>query len=154
MPMIHPIVTTRSNANLNNMQTYAIGKLSTLTEVKPETIRYFEKIGLLSEAGRQSNGYRLYDEMHLRQLRFIQRCRKLGFSQQEIKGLVNVFEHANDHTRAEVKAITTAHLDDIREKIQELEKLESALSELTQQCDGDHETASECPILASLANNN
>lgn len=133
------------------MQHYTIGELSSRTEIKPETIRYFEKIGLLGIPERQPNGYRKYDGNHLRQLHFIQRCRKLGFTQQEIKGLLKVFVHSDQHTRAEVKAITTAHLEDIRGKITELKKLECALFELTDQCDGQHESASECPILASLS---
>ena len=134
------------------MQHYAIGELSSQTDIKPETIRYFEKIGLLAEAGRQPNGYRRYDDNHLRQLQFIQRCRKLGFSQAEIRDLVTVFEHAEAHTRAEVKSITSAHLEDVRGKIAELQKLEIALAKLTKQCDGGHQSASECPILASLGN--
>ncbi len=134
------------------MQTFAIGELAARTTIKPETIRYFEKIGLLAQADRQANGYRRYDETHLRQLQFIQRCRKLGFSQPEIRDLVAVFEHAEAHTRAEVKSITAAHLENIRSKIKELQKLESALSELTAQCDGADHPASECPILAKLSN--
>lgn len=134
------------------MQTYAIGELARLTDIKPETIRYFEKIGLVSAAQRAQNGYRRYQDTHLRQLQFIQRCRKLGFSQQEVRDLVGVFEHADAHTRAEVKHITTAHLNNIREKIKALQKLESALALLTEQCEGDHRPATECPILASLSN--
>ena len=133
------------------MQHYSIGELSSRTEIKPETIRYFEQIGLLGIPERLPNGYRKYDKNHLRQLHFIQRCRKLGFSQQEIKGLLDVFVHSEVHTRAEVKAITMTHLEGIRGKITELEKLERALFELTEQCDGHHESASECPILASLS---
>ena len=130
---------------------YAIGELSNQTGIKPETIRYFEKIGLMSAAERQENGYRRYRDAHVRQLQFIQRCRKLGFSQHEIRDLVGVFEHAEAHTRAEVKAITASHLADIRGRIHELQKLESALDVLTRQCEGDHRPASECPILASLS---
>ena len=146
--------TPYSNYKVNDslaMKTFTIGALSNQTDIKPETIRYFEQIGLLAQADRQPNGYRRYDETHLRQLQFIQRCRKLGFSQPEIRDLVTVFEHAEAHTRAEVKSITNAHLTSIREKIKALQKLESALSELTAQCDGDDHPASECPILASLS---
>lgn len=136
---------------MNNITQYAIGELSHQTGIKSETIRYFEKIGLMSAAGRQPNGYRRYYDVHVRQLRFIQRCRKLGFSQKEIRDLVGVFEHAAAHTRAEVKAITASHLANIRGRINELQKLESALDILTKQCEGDHRPASECPILASLS---
>lgn len=129
----------------------AIGELSQKIGLKPETIRYFEKIGLLSAAEREMNGYRRYNAGHVRQLEFIQRCRKLGFSQREIRDLVGVFEQADVHTRAEVKAITSAHLEEIRGRIRELQQLESALDKLTQQCEGDHRPASECPILASLS---
>jgi len=129
----------------------AIGELSHQIGIKPETIRYFEKIGLMSAAERQSNGYRRYHDGHIRQLQFIQRCRKLGFSQQEIRDLVGVFEHAEAHTRAEVKAITRGHLETIRGRIVELQKLEMALDHLTQQCEGDQQSASECPILVSLS---
>ena len=130
---------------------YSIGELARHTDIKPETIRYFEKIGLMNAAQRRPNGYRRYQAAHLRQLKFIQRCRRLGFSQAEIRGLVGVFEHAEQHTRAEVKGITGTHLEEIRGKIRELQVLEAALDGLMQQCDGDHQSASECPILASLS---
>ncbi len=133
------------------MQTYSIGELSGKTEVKPETIRYFEKIGLLTVADRLPNGYRRYGKDHLRQLGFIQRCRKLGFSQAVIRDLVDVFEHAQNHTRAEVKSITTSHLEEIRGKIAELSELERSLSSLSEQCDGRDAPASQCPILAALS---
>jgi len=136
---------------MNHNTQLAIGELSHQIGIKPETIRYFEKIGLMSAAERQSNGYRRYHHGHVRQLQFIQRCRKLGFSQQEIRDLVAVFEHAEAHTRAEVKAITSSHLQTIRGRIEELQKLETALDDLTKQCEGDHLPASECPILASLS---
>jgi len=135
---------------LENTSGYAIGQLSSQIGIKPETIRYFEKIGLMTAAERQLNGYRRYHDGHVRQLQFIQRCRKLGFSQQEIKDLVGVFEHAENHTRAEVKSITETHLEKIRARIREMQELEAALDKLTNQCEGDHRPASECPILASL----
>lgn len=131
---------------------YSIGELARQTETKVETIRYFEKIGLLTAAARRPNGYRRYQHSHLRQLQFIQRCRKLGFSQPEVRDLVGVFGQAEVHTRAEVKSITGRHLQNVRDKIKTLQTLETSLSGLMHQCDGGQQPASGCPILASLSN--
>ena len=133
-------------------ENWSIGELASLTEVKAETIRYFEKIGLLSAPHRQANGYRLYLPAHLHQLKFIRRCRKLGFSQQTTRELLAMFGDSAAHTRAEVKAVTAAHLADIREKLRELKTMEQELESLMQHCDGKEISAEECPILNTLAN--
>ncbi len=130
---------------------FSVGELATAGDSKPETVRYFEKIGLLSPSQRLANGYRRYNQAHLRQLRFIKHCRGLGFTQPEVRNLVEIFEHPKAHTRAEVKSITLSHLQDIRQKIEELKSLESALSKMSNQCDGGHALADKCPILGSLA---
>lgn len=137
--------------NMLDAKMITIGALSREVHIKPETIRYFEKIKMMSKAYRSDNGYRQYDKHHVRQLKFIQRCRNLGFSQKDIRDLVDVFEHAQSHTRAHVKDITLNHLQNTRRKISELQRLQSALDKLIQQCDGGHKPANECPILASLS---
>ena len=126
-----------------------IGQLSERTECKIETIRYYEKIGLLPEPGRSDGGYRIYDEGHLKRLSFIRRSRELGFTIDEIRGLLKLVDGGN-YTCSDVKTITMEHVESIRQKIADLKKLEKTLSRIASQCAGD--TTPECPIIDSLFN--
>lgn len=124
-----------------------IGQLSAQTECKIETIRYYEKIGLLPTPGRSNGGYRIYDEDHLKRLSFIRRSRDLGFTIEEIRALLNLVDKKN-YTCCEVKAITMQNLESVRQKIADLKKLEKTLSGIASQCAGD--TTPECPIMDTL----
>ena len=126
---------------------YRIGEIARLTGLGNETVRYYEQAGVLPPAGRAANGYRLYSEEHLKQLRFIKRCRELGFSLDKVRSLLDLAGNTN-MTCKSVKAIAEEHLEDIRRNIADLQAMEQALSEIVQPCSGD--TSSRCPILDVL----
>lgn len=124
-----------------------IGGLSAKTGVKIETIRYFERIGLMPKAERKSSGHRVYDETQLRRLTFIGRCRELGFSQDDIRSLLGVEDNTPscDH----ILLITTHHRTAIKAKISDLRKLERRLSEISSTCLSND--TPDCPIIESLS---
>ena len=113
-----------------------------------ETIRYYEKIGVLPDPPRSVSGYRLYDEKHLVRLRFILRARELGFPIEEIRGLLDLVD-GGTQTCAEVKARTERHLEDVRARIADLKRIERVLAQTAKQCSGDE--VPDCPILEALA---
>lgn len=113
-----------------------------------ETIRYYEKIGMMPEPPRTATGYRVYDEVHVSRLQFILRGRELGFSIEELRGLLSLVDRGI-HTCAEVKAITQQHLADVRAKIADLKRIEKVLAGTAAQCSG--EDVPECPVLEALA---
>ncbi|MBX2831036.1 MAG: Cu(I)-responsive transcriptional regulator [Rhodospirillales bacterium] len=112
-----------------------------------KTIRYYEDIGLVNP-GRLSNGYRDYGEDDLHKLRFLQRARGLGFSVEDCRGLLSLYEDRN-RASADVKAIAKTHLIEIQRKITELQSLQTTLSELVHACHGDDRP--NCPIINDLA---
>lgn len=113
-----------------------------------ETIRYYEKIDMMPEPPRTASGYRVYDETHVARLRFILRARELGFSIEEIRGLLALVD-GGTQTCAEVKALTEQHLTDVRAKIADLKRIEKVLATTAAQCSG--EQVPECPVLEALA---
>jgi MerR family mercuric resistance operon transcriptional regulator len=113
-----------------------------------ETIRYYEKIGIMPEPTRTAPGYRVYDVTHVARLRFILRGRELGFSIEELRGLLQLVDQGT-HTCAEVKALTEQHLADVRAKIADLKRIEKVLTATAAQCSG--ERVPECPVLEALA---
>lgn len=124
-----------------------IGQLSEKTNCKIETIRYYERIGLLPEPGRTEGGYRTYNEDQLKRLAFIRRSRELGFTIEEIRALLNLVD-GGVYTCGDVKSITMEHVESIRQKIADLKKLEKTLSRIASQCAGD--ATPECPIIDAL----
>lgn len=124
-----------------------IGKLSEDTGVNIETIRYYERIGLVPAPPRSQGRQRLYDDLHRRRLAFIRRSRALGFSLNDTRDLLGL-ARGHDLTCAEVKALTEQHIADIRGKIRDLRKLDRVLSELAAKCRGS--TVPDCPILDAL----
>ncbi len=123
-----------------------IGEAATATALPPKTIRYYEEIGLVRPA-RDSNGYRAFCEADLHKLRFLGRSRALGFSIEDCRALLALYE---DDSRAsgEVKAIASKHLAEIAAKIVDLRAMEATLSHLVATCAGDGRP--DCPILADL----
>lgn len=124
------------------------GEMARRTGCNLETIRYYEKIGLLADPPRSAKGYRLYGEAHVRRVRFILRARELGFSIEEVRGLLELVD-GGQQTCAEVKARTDLHLADIRAKIADLKHIEAILARTAAQCSGD--AMPECPILDALS---
>ncbi len=125
----------------------SIGSLSQRTGCNIETIRYYERIGLMPEPPRTAGGHRSYGKSHERRLGFIRRCRELGFSIEEIRVLLGLVD-GGDYTCGEVKAVADRHLDDVRRKIADLKKLERTLKDVGAACDGGQ--VPECPIIDAL----
>ena len=123
------------------------GILAKHSGINIETIRYYEQIGLMPDPKRSDGGHRIYDEHHVRRLRFIRRARDLGFTLEEIKSLLALIDEER-LTCAEVLAQTAKHLNDVRKKIAELRKMERKLNRLMGECDGDNRP--ECPIIEAL----
>jgi MerR family mercuric resistance operon transcriptional regulator len=124
------------------------GELARLTGSNLETIRYYEKIGMIPEPPRTASGYRVYDETHASRLRSILRARELGFSIEEIRGLLGLVD-GGTQTCAEVKERTERHLTDVRAKIADLQRIEQVLATTAAQCSG--EDVPDCPVLEALA---
>ena len=126
------------------------GKLSKLTGCNAETIRYYETTGLLKEPQRSPSGYRIYNEEHVKSLKFIQRAKDLGFSTARIRSFLELSGERALHTRAEVKQLTEQHIQEVTKKIRDLTKLKNSLSQISSHCDGSGQSAESCPILVSL----
>ncbi len=130
------------------MQTMTIGRLARASGVAPETLRYYERRGLVAPERRTAAGYRLYGPQAARRLRFIRRAQALGFSLDEVAELLALSEAA-DGDAGEVKRITEARIDDIDARIRDLQRMRAGLAALAERCPGHGPTA-ECPILAAL----
>ena len=126
-----------------------IGGLSRRTGCNIETIRYYERAGLMPAPPRSRGGHRLYDAGHEKRLVFIRRSRQLGFALDQIRALLGLVD-GGDYTCAEVKATTLAHLDAVRGKIADLTRMAAVLDEMAARCDGGEVPA--CPILEALFN--
>jgi len=124
-----------------------IGALSKLTRVKVETIRFYERIGILHTPPRSTGGRRVYGASDLMRLGFVRRSRELGFSLGEVRELLLLVEGGH-HTCAEVKAITLDHLADVRRKIADLKRLEKTLADVAGKCKGGK--VPSCPIVEAL----
>lgn len=125
-----------------------IGKTAELSGIPPKTIRYYESVGLIASARRRQNGYRDYSERDVETLRFINRARNLGFSVDNCRDLLALYED-RERASADVKALTLGHIQRIEHKIAELEGMRKTLSRLAEKCHGDERP--ECPILDDLA---
>ena len=124
-----------------------IGALSKQSGVNIETIRYYEKIGVMPAPLRSAGGYRMYSSDHLKRLGFVRRGRQLGFSLDELRGLLHLVDgHA--YTCAEVHALTLQHLGEVRRKIADLRRLQKVLAEMAAQCTED--LVPECPVIDAL----
>ena len=124
-----------------------IGEASRQSNLPAKTIRYYEDVELLKPA-RAGNGYRDYSSDDVHRLRFLQRSRSLGFSIEECRSLLSLY---GDDQRAssEVKAIAIKKIEEVEQKIAELESLKMTLSVLAENCHGDDRP--ECPIIEDLS---
>ncbi|MDR5777145.1 MULTISPECIES: helix-turn-helix domain-containing protein [unclassified Caballeronia] len=126
--------------------TYSIGTLSQLSGVNIETIRYYEKVGLLPAANRTSNGYRQYDDASVEQLAFVRRGRELGFTIDEMCELLALANHPNQPC-ADADRMTRSHLEAIEAKIRDLQRMRRALRQVAD-CHG--QKAEHCRLLKTL----
>ena len=139
---MHPVVTTVSRGNCMN----SIGVAAERSGVGIEAIRYYEREGVVPAADRQANGRRVYDKAAINRLRFVRRCRDLGFSINQVKTLLSLSLSQKQNCE-DVSRIGHNHLDEVRRKITDLQMLEGALIELLTNCEcGD----ARCPLLVRL----
>ena len=124
-----------------------IGALAERAGVHIETIRYYERIGVLPAPHRTEGGHRLYGREHLERLTFIRRGRELGFSLGEMRTLLGLMD--GGHTCGEVRAVVLDHLGRIRAKIADLRRMERTLAGTAARCDGGN--TPECPIVDVLS---
>ncbi len=130
------------------MKVLTIGKLARLAGVGIETIRFYERIGLIEKPPRSEGGYRLYPEEAVSRLRFIRRAKELGFTLNEIRELLSL--RLDGRSRCEdVRRQAEMKIAEIREKIRTLERMESALSRLVASCEAERPT-NTCPILEAM----
>ena len=127
---------------------YGIGALSKRTNVNIETIRYYERIGIVPKPPRTGGGQRVYDGDHLKRLTFVRRSRELGFSLDEIRALLKLAD-GGGYTCGEASHMTLAHVADIRRKIADLRRMERVLKDMAVKCAGG--TVPMCPILEALS---
>lgn len=129
------------------MSHLSIGQLAKRGGVGIDTLRYYERNRLLSPAGRLDSGYRRYGEAELKRLRFIRRAKSLGFSLEDIRGLLAL---SDERDVAKVRKVASDKLDDIARRIDELERVRAGLNRLVAACPG-HGRADACPILNALS---
>jgi Cu(I)-responsive transcriptional regulator len=123
-----------------------IKEVASRTGLPAKTIRYYEEIGLVTP-DRAANGYRSFDRTHVHKLAFLARARGLGFSIEDCRGLLALWED-RDRASGDVRAIAKARLAEIEEKIAGLQEMRATLSDLVAACHGDDRP--DCPILKRL----
>jgi DNA-binding transcriptional MerR regulator len=125
-----------------------IGELANATTTKVETVRYYEKIGLLPPPARTSANYRAYGSEHLARLSFIRRARDLGFTLEAVRELLTLSDDKAQSCEA-VDGIARIHLIEIDRKVRDLKSLRSELSRVLGSC--SHGTVADCKIIETLA---
>lgn len=125
-----------------------IGALAERSGCKVETIRYYERIGLMPPPPRSASGYRLYGADMARRLGFIRRCRELGFALDDVRTLLELVDGGR-YSCDDVKRITLHHRDAVRAKLRDLRRLERSLSAIAAECRGG--PAPPCPIIDALS---
>lgn len=124
-----------------------IGAVSRRTGVNIETIRYYERTGVLPRPPRSAGGYRLYSANDARRLAFVRRARELGFSLDEVRALLSLADRKIGSC-GKAQRMGQAHLDEVRRKIADLRLMETVLARLVAECaDG---TLPECPLVETL----
>lgn len=126
---------------------WSIGKLAAATDTAPDTVRYYERIGLLARPPRTAGGQRIYREADMQRLRFIRRARALGFGLQAIGSLLTLSVPGR-RSCASVREIADHHLQDVRARLAELRRLERALADTVSRCSG--RAAPHCAVLTML----
>ncbi|KFL38044.1 MerR family transcriptional regulator [Arenimonas donghaensis] len=127
--------------------TFTIGQLARQTGTKVETIRYYEKIGLLAEAMRSAGNYRYYGAKDLERLSFVRRARELGFSIEQIRELIALGEQ-RDFQCSSVDGLVQAHIADIGLRIRDLQALQAELGRMLGSCPGGR--VADCRVLEAL----
>ena len=124
-----------------------IGQAAKQTGLSAKMIRHYEEAGLLKKANRTDAGYRLYNSQQLQQLSFIKQARTLGFSIAQISSLLDLWRNPQRSSK-EVKQLAEQHLDEIKQKVAELQQMQKVLQQLADSCCGDDQP--QCAILDGL----
>ena len=134
-----------------------IGKVAEQTGLSIDTIRFYQKIGLVKQPARTEGGFRLFTDSEIRDLLFIKKAQELGFSLTEIKQL-SILNQKHDHACSQVRDLLKGKLRDVREKVDQLLRLEEELKKALRKCNrdlrsnkGSHEDC--CPVLKALERN-
>ena len=130
-------------------QVYSVGELAAAGGCKVETVRYYEKIGLMPEPPRTAGGHRIYSLNLLKRLTFIRRSRELGFPIEQIRELLRFVDEPG-HTCGEVKGMAILQARAVQEKIDDLKRLEKALNDMAARCKGKNYALEDCPIIDAL----
>ncbi len=131
-------------------QYFKIGELAKKADISVETLRYYQSKSLLAPTERSLSGYRLYTKTDEQKLLFILHAKKVGFSLKEIRQLLTLRTDKNSHTCEEVKNYTGTKINEIEDKIRDLQKMQQALVNLHDACCGGNESAEQCTILSTL----
>ena len=131
-----------------NAPPLTIGDAARETGVSAKMIRHYESVGLLAQARRSDAGYRQYGEPDLHTLRFIRRARDLGFSIEQIRELLALWQDRRRPSR-QVKAFALAHIAELEQKLQQIQAMKATLEHLVRGCNGDDRP--DCPIIDGLA---
>ena len=132
-----------------NVKLLTIGRLAERTGVSPNTLRYYEKMGLIKAASRSESGYRIYGEDVECILQFIKGAKTLNFTLEEIRQLLTL-NRSDKATCAEVLQHTTGKIIEAEQKIRELKEVKRILSALVEQCPADDTSVTSCPILGHI----
>jgi MerR family mercuric resistance operon transcriptional regulator len=133
---------------MTNRDSISIGVLSKRAGVNVETIRYYERVGLLPSPPRSAGGYRIYSSAHADRLQFVRRARGLGLSLHEVRRLLSLADQ-NSSSCAKVHDLAAHHLADVRGRIADLKRMERVLSRLVRACAKGE--LPNCPLLEALA---
>ncbi len=125
-----------------------IGAVAEASELPTKTVRYYADIGLVTPSGRSSSGYRVYGKSELRKLIFVRRARSFGFSVEECRELLGLYAD-RDRSSRDVKRLAVQRIEEIENKMRELQSLHDELSHLANTCHGDDRP--DCPIISGLA---
>ena len=125
-----------------------IGAIAKRANLPTKTVRYYADIGLVTPSGRSEAGYRIYTDVELNKLRFVRSARSFGFTVEECRELLGLYENRERSSR-DVKRMALQRIGEIEDKMAELQSLHDELSRLASSCHGDDRP--DCPILAGLS---
>jgi MerR family transcriptional regulator, mercuric resistance operon regulatory protein len=126
-----------------------IGELSRRTGCKVETVRYYERVGLIPPAPRTAGRYRLYDDGDIRRLAFVRRARALGFTLDDVRMLLALAREQHKAPCADARELAATHLAEVRAKIADLRTMERVLSDAVARCEAGGDPC--CPVIETLA---
>lgn len=129
---------------------FKIGQLAKLADVTPDTVRYYEKQGMMDHHIRTEGGYRLYSDQDLQRLRFIRYAKQLGFTLETIAELLSIRVDLGGRRIIKKKSIVDARLHEVESKLTELTRMRESLKRLSDACCGSEHTSNYCSILEAL----